>query len=143
MGAWGVRSDENDEADDALDAGFERVHGAKYEAMMDDRDPTPFEEVQQRLASPETLAAALGALAEDLGPPPDDDPEDELGRLAYAGVVVRHAECGVALPEEILERALRYLESETIDWEDDRAARDRRRQAEIRLLRGGPAPKGA
>lgn len=134
MGAWGVRSDENDEAADALDAGFERVHGARYVAMMDDRDPTPFEKVQEQLASPETLAAALEALAEELGPPPDDDPEDDLGRLAYAGVIVRHAECRVPIPEDLRARAVRYLEVETIDWESDHADRDRRRRAEIRLL---------
>jgi hypothetical protein len=28
MGYWGVKSYENDEAADALDAGFDRVHGA-------------------------------------------------------------------------------------------------------------------
>jgi hypothetical protein len=138
MGAWGVRSDENDEAADAIDLGFERVHGASYEALMDDRDPTPYEAVLERLASPETLAAALAALAEDLGPPPDDDPEDDLGRLAYAGVVVRHAECRVPLPEDVRARALRYLESEGIDWEEDRPARDRRRREEIHLLQAPP-----
>ena len=142
MGAWGVRSDENDEAADALDAGFERVHGAEYDALMDDRNPMTYEQVQEQLASPETLAAALAALAalaEDLGPPPDDDPEDDLGRLAYAGVVVRHAECGVALPEDVRARAMRFLEAEAIDWEEDTQDRERRRQAEIRLLRSrGP-----
>ena len=28
MGHWGVKSFENDDAADALDAGFDRVHGA-------------------------------------------------------------------------------------------------------------------
>ncbi len=134
MGAWGVRSYENDETADALDAGLEQIHGARYQSLMDDRDPTPFEKVQEQLASAETLAAALAALAEDLGPPPDDDPEDDLGRLAYAGVVVRHAECRVPIPEDLRARALRYLEAETIDWESDQRDRDRQRQNEIRLL---------
>jgi len=46
MGYWGVKSYENDDADDALDAGFEEVHGGLYEELMDDRNPLSFEQVQ-------------------------------------------------------------------------------------------------
>ena len=48
MGHWGVKSYENDEAGDALDAGFDRVHGKQYEELMDDRNPLSFEQVQMR-----------------------------------------------------------------------------------------------
>src|SRR5437763_627375 len=62
MGHWGVKSFENDDADDALDRGFERVHGAAYEELMDDRCPLTFDQVQRKLAGVETLAASLDAL---------------------------------------------------------------------------------
>ena len=62
MDYWGVKSYENDDAGDALDAGFDRVHGALYEQLMDDRNPLPFEQVQARLASTQTLEAAITAL---------------------------------------------------------------------------------
>ena len=55
MGHWGVKSYENDEADDALDAGFDRVHGEHYDELMDDRNPLTFEQVQQQLADARTL----------------------------------------------------------------------------------------
>ncbi len=42
MGHWGVKSYEHDDAADALDAGFDRVHGAQYEELMDDRNPLTF-----------------------------------------------------------------------------------------------------
>ncbi len=79
MGHWGVKSYEMDEAHDALDAGFERVHGAAYDDLMDDRNPMAFEQVQQQLAGPETLAAALDVLREEFGD--DRDAWDELARL--------------------------------------------------------------
>ena len=41
MGHWGVKSYENDDTDDALDGGFEEVHGDLYEELMDDRNPLP------------------------------------------------------------------------------------------------------
>ena len=59
MGYWGVRSYENDDAHDGLDAGFASVHAEVYEHLMDDSNPMTFEEVQARLASLETLDAAL------------------------------------------------------------------------------------
>ncbi len=136
MGYWGDRSYENDDAHDALDAGFERVHGDRYEQLMDDANQFTFEQVQAELAGPETLAAALDWLSDQFG----DDPEswtsddDEEARLAYAGVVVRHAELGVALPDDIRRRAIAWLEAESLDWESDRTRRELRRRNEIGLL---------
>ncbi len=135
MGQWGVHSYENDEADFALDAGFDRVHGAAYEELMDDRNPLTVDQIQQKLANPETLAAAVAAYLEE-----NDDPWrdwDEAGRLGFAGVIVRHAELGVAIPEEWRERAVDWLRDESIEWEEA-TARKLRRQWEIELL-GGPA----
>lgn len=132
MGQWGVKSYENDAAFDALDAAFDRVHGASYEALMDDRNPLSVEQIHQRLANPETLAAAIEALAEEYG----DDPEirqDETFRLAFAGVVVRHAELRVPIPAELIGQALAYLESEEIEWHEA-TKRSLRRRAEIDLL---------
>jgi hypothetical protein len=131
MGHWGVRSYENDDAADALDAGLARVHGATYEELMDDANPLTPEQVQQRLANPETLAEALSALAEEFGRPIEE--WDEVERLAYAGIVVRHAELGVAIPAEARDRALGFLRDESIDWEDA-TARRLRRDKEIRRL---------
>ncbi len=131
MGHWGVRSYENDDAGDALDAGFARARGATYEDLMDDANPLTPDQVQQRLAGPETLTASLAALAEDVGGPVEE--WDEVARLAYAGVVVRHAELGVAIPAEVRARALSFLRDEPIDWEEE-TARRLRRDKEIRLL---------
>jgi hypothetical protein len=135
MGHWGVRSYENDEAGEALDAGFARAHGATYEDLMDDANPLTPEQVQQRLAGPETLTAALAALAEDIGRP--IEAWDEVARLAYAGVVVRHAELGVPIPPDVLALALASLRDEPIDWEEA-TARRLRRDTEIRLLESMP-----
>lgn len=142
MGAWGVKSYEVDEAADALDAGFDRVHGRRYEELMDDRNPLPFEEVQRRLANPTTLAAALAALAEEFGP--DRDDWGELARLAFAGVVVRHAELGVPVPGDVRDLAVTWLETEDLDWGCEETKRRLRREREIALLRrpgsgGGPS----
>jgi hypothetical protein len=92
VGHWGVKSYEVDEASDALDAAFERVHGTEYEDLMDDRSPWTIDQVHEKLANPETLAAAVAALGAEFG----DDPEawDEVARLAFAGVVVRVARPG-------------------------------------------------
>ena len=84
MGYWGVKSYENDDADDALDAGFDQVHGALYEELMDDRNPLSFEQVQKRLADGRTLAAAVSALEELVGAELDGDP-DVLGRCCPRG----------------------------------------------------------
>ena len=84
MGYWGVKSYENDDADDALDAGFDHVHGTLYEELMDDRNPLSFEQVQKRLADARTLAAAVAALEELVGATLDGDPES-LGRGRPAG----------------------------------------------------------
>ncbi len=136
MGYWGVRSYENDDADDALDAGFEDVHGALYEELMDDRNPLSLEQVQKRLADARTLCAAVAALEEMVGAPfgPDLEAWDDAARLALAGIVVRHAECGVAIPEPLRARAVAWLENEAIEWEEA-TKRQLRRDKELSLLR--------
>jgi hypothetical protein len=136
MGYWGVKSYENDDADDALDAGFDQVHGPLYEELMDDRNPLSFEQVQKRLADGRTLAAAVSALEQLVGAAIDGDPEcwDDTARVALAGVVVRHAELGVAIPETLRQAAIGWLEQEDIDWEEA-TKRRLRRQKEIELLR--------
>ncbi len=132
MGFWGTKSYDNDLAADMLDAGFDRVHGERYEELMDDRNPVPFDKVQERLASFETLKAALAALEEavvDLDPEDEDDPG-----LALAGIVVRHVECKVAVPEEILRRAIAALDAEEIEW-PQATERKMRIDKEMGLLR--------
>ena len=133
MGHWGVKSYENDEAADALDAGFDRVHGQLYEELMDDRNPLTFEQVQQKLADARTLDASIAALRESLAGNSPLEAWDELARLALVGVVVRHAELGVSVPEPWRQQALEWLEHEEIDWEEA-TARRLRRQKEIALL---------
>lgn len=135
MGHWGVKSFENDDASDALDAGFDRVHGSVYDDMMDDRSPLTFDQVQKKLANAETLAAALAALGEWIETP--IEAWDDVERLAFAGVVVRHAEFGVPIPDEVRLRALDWLEREEIEWEEA-TARRLRREKEIALLRRTP-----
>jgi hypothetical protein len=135
MDYWGVKSYENDHAGDALDAGFDDVHGELYEELMDDRNPLSFEQVQKRLAGPRTLEASIEALQEALaltGPPQE---WDEVARLAFSGIIVRHAELNVPIPDAWLNRALDWLENEELDWEEA-TARQFRRQKEINLLRG-------
>jgi len=66
---------------------------------------------------------------------------DEAARLALASIVVRHAECGVLIPHDLLNLALEWLELEEIDW-DEETKRRLRREKEISLLRQtrGAAP---
>lgn len=146
MGSWGVRSYENDPSSDALDAGFDRVHGALYEELMDDRNPLTYEQVQARLANPQTLAAAVLALKEAVGVDRDPSTWDDEDRLAMAGVIVRHAELKVPIPEDWLRQAIEWLEGEQIEW-DAATARMLRRQKEVELLRrarvAGSEPKSA
>ena len=123
MDHWGVKSYENDDAADALDAGFDRVHGELYEELMDDRNPLTFEQVQQKLADPQTLEASIEALRESL----DLDETHprrgtKLARLALVGIVVRHAELGVPIPDVWRQRAIDWLENEQIDWEEATSA---------------------
>ena len=145
MGNWGVKSYEHDDAADALDAGFDRTHGAHYEELMDDRNPLTFEQVQQKLANPRTLDASVDALREILGIEGPTEAWDELARLALVGVVVRHAELGVPIPEPWRRQAIEWLENEQIDWEEETARRLRRRK-EIDLLKrarqADPSEKG-
>jgi hypothetical protein len=139
LGHWGVKSYENDEAHDALDAAFERIHGAAYDELMDDRSPLTLDQVFERLADPRTLSASVESVEDAFGA--DAEAWDELGRLAFVGVVVRHAELGVPVPEAWRDRVVAWLESEAIDW--DEATKRRLRVArEIEILKRaaiGPA----
>jgi hypothetical protein len=137
MGHWGVKSYEHDEAADAMDAAFDRVYGAQYEELMDDRNPLSFEQVQQKLADPRTLDASIDALRETLGVEGGPETWDELARLALVGIVVRHAELGVPIPESWRCQAIDWLENEQIDWEEETVRRLRRRK-EIDLLKRAP-----
>lgn len=131
MGYWGVKSYEIDEADEALDRAFERVHGPIYEELMDDRNPLTAEQIQQKLADPATLEAAVAALIEEFGA--EFAKWDEVGRLAYVGVLVRHAELNVAIPVDWRNRAIEWLGGEEIEWEEP-TLRRLRREKEIALL---------
>ena len=133
MGQWGVRSYENDDAAEALDAGFDRVHGAVYEELMDDRNPLTPEQIERQLANPATLEAAVAACREAVDKPWEE--WDEAERLGFVGVVVRHAEFGVPIPDEWRDRAAGWLRDEDIDWEEA-TARRLRREREIRILVG-------
>lgn len=133
MGSWGVKSYENDDAGDALDAAFDKVHGDRYDELMDDGNPMSFDDVQKSLANPETLSASLESLKTEFGSDLDDWDED--AKLALAGVVVRHAEFGIPIPPEWRDRAIAALEEEAIEWEEA-TIRRLRKQKEIALLRG-------
>lgn len=135
MGHWGIKSYENDDAHDALDAAFEQVHGRVYEELMDDRNPLTPDQVHQKLASAATLAAALAELEDAFGD--DLDSWDETERLAFVGVVVRHAEAGVPIAAALRDRALGWLETEAIDW-DEATKRRLRRDREMETLRRAP-----
>lgn len=127
-----MRSYENDDAHDAIDGAFERVHGDVYDELTDDANPLTLAEVHQKLASAETLAAALDLFEDEAGS--DREQWDELDHLGYAGVVVRHAELGVAIPEEVRRLAVDFLENEDLEW-DEPAQRKRIREREIGLLK--------
>lgn len=135
MGHWGVKSYENDNADDAIDGAMEAVHGEVYDDLMDDGNPLSFDQVQERLADERTLAEAVRRLEEAVGSKVDDpgDAWDDVARLALAGVVVRHAEFGVPIPADLLRKAVEWLEAEEIDW-DEETKRRLRREKEIALL---------
>jgi hypothetical protein len=132
MGSWGVKSYEIDEADEALDAGFDRVHGDEYDRLMDDRNPMTLDQIHNQLANSATLDASITALRETFGE--DFETWDEVARLAYAGVVVRHAECKTDIPAKVKEQAIDWLTNENIDWEEA-TARRLRRQKEVALLK--------
>ena len=134
MGHWGVKSYEHDEAADALDAGFDRAHGARYEELMDDRNPLSFEQVQQKLADPGTFVASIDAMREILGIDGPTENWNAMARLALVGIVVRHAELGVPIPEPWRCQAIDWLENEQIDWEEETVRRLRRRK-EVELLK--------
>ncbi|WP_337175274.1 hypothetical protein [Paludisphaera sp.] len=137
MGCWGIKSYDNDDAHEALDRGFERVHGEVYDDLMDDRNPLTLEQVQRKLASPETLAAALDLFLDEAGS--DRGLWDDLDRLGYAGIVVRHAELDVPIPAEAMASAIQFLEAEDMDWGEDATKRGLRREKELALLRRSAA----
>lgn len=114
MGYWGVKSYENDLAHDALDAGFDQVHGDRYEELMDDRNPLPYEKVHEQLANLETLTKSLAALDEMLEHPALEG--DEEAKLAWVGVVLRHLECKVDVPQELLRQGAEILQNEDLEW---------------------------
>ena len=132
MGHWGVKSYENDDAGDALDSGFDRVHGETYDDLMDDSNPMTVEQIHKQLANPETLTRALDWLNEEFG----DDVQawDEIARLAFVGVIVLHAEMKVSIPDALRSRAIEWLEGEDIDW-DEATLRRLRVANELALLR--------
>ncbi len=132
MGHWGVKSYEHDDAAEALDAAFDRVHGATYEELMDDDCPLTLEQVQERLANPATLAAAIEVLRETIGQP--FDAWDEVERLTFAGIVVRHAELNVPIPDDVRIQAIDCLEHEEIDW-DEATLRRLRKEKELKLIK--------
>jgi hypothetical protein len=136
MGYWGVKSYENDDADEALDAAFEEIHGDRYDELMDDRNPLSFDQVQQRLADGRTLTAAVAILEEMVGATLAGDRAawDDAAKLALGGIVVRHAECGVPIPRDLLGIALDWLEHEDLQWEQE-SQRMLRREEEIALMR--------
>ena len=142
MGHWGVKSYENDGASDALDAGFDRVHGEHYEELMDDRNPLTYEQVQQRLADARTLEASIAVLGDSLGQATAPEAWDDETRLALVGIVVRHAELRVPIPGPWRQRAIDWLEQEAIDWHQA-TARRLRRQKELELLRRTPQAAGS
>lgn len=131
MGHWGVKSYEIDEANDAIDAGFDRVHGSVYDDLMDDRNPLTYDHVIAKLANEKTLAAAIEALEVEFGA--DREQWDEVVRLAFAGIVVRHAELKVPIDPQTKALAISYLRDEAIEWEEA-TARKIRRDKEIGLL---------
>ncbi len=131
MGSWGVRSYENDDADFAIDGGMEQVHGSTYEDLMEDHNPLTIEKIQQRLANSATLAASIANLTADVDRPWEE--WDEEQRLGFVGVVVRHAELRVLIPTEWRDRAVEWLRSEQIEW-DEVTLRKLRREREIELL---------
>jgi hypothetical protein len=134
MGHWGVKSYEHDEANEALDAGFERVHGARFEELMDDSNPLTFEQVQATLANSRTLLASIESLRDSLALDISPANWDELARLALVGIVVRHAELGVPIPEPWGHYTIDWLEHEEIEWEEP-TARRLRRGKEMALIR--------
>ena len=131
MGSWGVRSYENDDADFAIDAGLERVHGAAYEDLMEDDNPLTIDQIHRQLANAATLDAAVENYRAEVDQPWDN--WDDEQRLALVGIVVRHAEMNVPIPDEIRFRALEWLHSESSEW-DEATARRLRREREIELL---------
>jgi hypothetical protein len=131
MGYWGVKSYENDQADEALDRGFEAVHGAVYDDLMDDRNPMTPEQVQAKLANEATFQESINSYYERAGY--DFGQWDEVDDLGFVGVIVRHAELGVAIPEVYRMMALDRLRAESIDW-DEMTLRSLRRSREIELL---------
>ncbi len=133
MGYWGVKSYETDEAHDALDAAMELVHADRYDELMDDDNPLSVEQVHETLADERTLAQALAILRDQFGADAAAWDDDEA-KLGFVGIIVRHAEKGIAIAPADRDQAIAWLEGEELEWDDD-AARQGRRAEEIALLR--------
>jgi hypothetical protein len=133
MGCWGFKSYENDHAADALDRAFELVHQNEYERLMDDGNPLSFDQVQQKLANNATLDAAIAELETIFGDKRDE--WDDEARLAFVGVIVRHAEARVKIPNDLRQQTASWLDQETLEW-DEPTKRTARREQEIQLLLG-------
>jgi hypothetical protein len=136
MGHWGIKSYDNDDAADALDAAYERIHGQAYVDMMEDGNPLTVEQIQANLSNAQTLAAAIEDLNDQAETPEAE--WDEVHRLAFAGIIVRHAELGVPVPAEWRDKAIAWLEAEAIEWEDA-TKRRLRRDKEVAMLKSAPA----
>ena len=104
-----------------------------YEELMDDRNPLSFEQVQARLASPQTLEASIAALQESLAletrPKNGMRQRDSPWRASSSAT----PNSVLPIPAVWLNRAIDWLENEDLDWEEA-TARRLRRQKEIRLL---------
>ena len=139
MGHWGVKSYENDEAADAIDAALERVHGDAYDALMDDRNPLTFDQVQEQLASPETLAAAVEALARGGRADTPFDDWDEVERLGVRRGRRPPRRVRRAGPRRLARPGDRLARNRGDRLGDEATVRRLRRQKEIALLRSRQA----
>ena len=101
---------------------------------MDDSNPLTFDQVQATLADSRTLLASIDSLRDSLALDLVPTNWDELARLALVGIVVRHAELGVPIPEPWGYHAIDWLEHEEIEW-DETTARRLRRGKEIAIVR--------
>ena len=112
MGYWGVKSYENDDAgDDASTPGSSRFTAPGLRGADGRQQSASPWTGPEALADDQTLVGSVKALEEMVVATVDGSQAwDDKGRLALAGVVVRHAELGVAIPEALGLRAIDWLE---------------------------------
>ena len=84
------------------------------------------------MANEETLKESLAALDEMVEGVAQE--LDDESKLAWAGVVIRHVECRMDLPREMLEATITILENEDLDWPRP-TERKIRLEKELALLR--------